>query len=192
MEEPRGDDFALLRDPTPRLLLAARRGGLLSPTEFEQRRSAWVAAWKQKMPATRQPFVWLHGYASAVETRQDAEQALAAQPAFGPIPPFTPRTLGNAYIGTTFFLAGRTAEALPYLERAAGSCLAIESPYEHTQVQLLFGQALGQVGRHDEACKAYGVLLSRWGAARPRSVTADRARVLAAAEGCPKLVAPSR
>ena len=30
MEEPRGDDFAMLRDPTPRLLLAERRGGLLS------------------------------------------------------------------------------------------------------------------------------------------------------------------
>ncbi len=186
VQEPRGNDFALLRDPTPRLLLAARRGGLLSPAEFERRRSEWVTAWQQKVPKALQPFVWLHGYATAVETRQDAERALAEQPAFGPIPPFTPYTLGDAYVGTTFFLAGRAAEALPYLRRAAHSCLAIESPFEHTQAQLLLGQALGEAGRHDEACAAYGVVLSRWGRARPRSVTAERARALAATEGCPR------
>jgi serine/threonine-protein kinase len=186
VEEPRADDFALLRDPTVRLLLAERRGGLLSPAEFEQRRAAWVASWQQRVPKAMQPFVWLHGYATAVETRQDAERALAEQPAFGPIPPFTPYALGDAYVGTTYFLAGHVGEALPYLQRAAHSCLAIESPYEHTQVQLLLGQALGQAGRHDEACRAYGVVLSRWGSARPRSVTAERARSLAAVEGCPR------
>lgn len=191
VEEPRADDFALLRDPTPRLLLAERRGGMLTPAEFEQRRSAWVAAWQQRVPAVMRPFVWLHGYATAVETRQDAERALTEQPTFGPIPSFTPYSLGDAYVGTTFFLAGRTAEALPYLQRAARSCLAIESPFEHTQVQLLLGQALGQAGRHDEACAAYGVVLSRWGNARPRSVTADRARALAAAEGCARPAAAS-
>jgi serine/threonine-protein kinase len=189
MEEPRGDDFAMFRDPTPRLLLAERRGGLLSAAEFEQRRAAWVAAWEQKVAPVRRPFVWLHGFATAVETPKDAERALAVQPDYGPIPPFTPHLLGDAFVGSTFFLAGRTAEALPYLERAARSCVAVESPIEHTQVQLTLGQALGQVGRHDEACAAYGVVLSRWGAARARSVTADKARALAATEGCTTLLA---
>ncbi len=184
MEEPRGDDFAMLRDPTPRLLLAERRGGLLSAAEFEQRRAAWVAAWEKKVNPAERPFVWLHGYASAVETQKDADGALAVQAGYGPIPTFTPHVLGDAFVGTTFFLAGRTAEALPYLERAARSCVAVESPVEHTRVQLTLGQALAQVGRQAEACAAYGVVLARWGAARPRSVTADRARALAVAEGC--------
>jgi len=187
--EPRANDFAMLRDPTPRLLLAERRGGLLTPAEFEARRASWVAAWEQKMPAAQRPFVWLHGYATAIETRADAERALAELPRWGPIPTFTPYLLGDAYAGRAFFLAGRTPEALPYLERAARSCLAVESPFEHTQVQLDLGQALGQVGRHDEACASYGVVLARWGAARPRSVSADKARALAAAEGCAR---PSR
>jgi serine/threonine-protein kinase len=187
--EPRADDFAMLRDPTPRLLLAQRRGGLISGPEFEARRAAWVTAWEQKAPAAQRAFVWLHGYATAIETRADAERALAELPHWGAIPTFTPYLLGDAYVGRVFFLAGRTAEALPYLERAARSCLAVESPFEHTQVQLDLAQVLGQVGRREEACSAYGVVLSRWGAARPRSVTADRARALAAAEGCPK---PSR
>jgi serine/threonine-protein kinase len=184
--EPRADDFAMLRDPTPRLLLAERRGGLLSAADFEARRAAWVAAWEQKVPAAMRPFVWLHGFATAIETREDAERALAEQPAYGPIPTFTPYMLGDAYVGRAFFLAGRTAEALPYLERAARSCLAVESPFEHTQIQLTLGQALARVGRHDEACAAYGVVQSRWGAARPRSVTAEKARALSAAEGCRK------
>jgi serine/threonine-protein kinase len=170
-------------------LLAQRRGGLISGPEFEARRAAWVTAWEQKAPAAQRAFVWLHGYATAIETRADAERALAELPHWGAIPTFTPYLLGDAYVGRVFFLAGRTAEALPYLERAARSCLAVESPFEHTQVQLDLAQVLGQVGRREEACSAYGVVLSRWGAARPRSVTADRARALAAAEGCPK---PSR
>jgi serine/threonine-protein kinase len=57
-------------------------------------------------------------------------------------------------------------------------------PFEHTQVQLVLGEALASAGRRDEACAAYRVVLGRWGHARPRSVTADRARTLAQALGC--------
>jgi serine/threonine-protein kinase len=182
--EPAGDDFSLLRDLTPRLLLAERQGGLLSPDAFEIERAKWIDLWQHSVATEWQPFVWLHGHAAVVETRADAERAIAAIPVAG-IPQYTPYTLGDAFAGTMYFRAGRTAEALPYLERAARSCVALEAPFEHTQVQLVLGEALASLGRRDEACAAYGVVLERWGSARPRSVTADRARALSRAIGCP-------
>jgi len=135
------------------------------------------------VPSAR-PLLWLHAYASAVETREDAERALAELPAFGPVPDFTPYFPGDAYVGATYFLAGRVDDALPYLERAAYSCAALESPIEHTRAQRTLGDPLAQVGRHEQACAAWSVVLSRWGAARPRSITADEVRVRAVSEGC--------
>ena len=185
LAEARADDFALLRDPTPMLLVAERRGGLLSPADFDAQRSAWATGWQQNVSLVTRPLVWLYGYAAVAESRADADLAMAEQPAFGSVPAFTPRALGDAYVGTTYFLAGRRDEALPYLRRAARSCMALESPVEHTRVHLVLGQALESLGRRGEACAAYAVVLQRWGRARPRSVTAEQARARAGALGCP-------
>jgi serine/threonine-protein kinase len=183
--EATSDDYAMLRDPTPRLLLIERRAGLITGAEFETRRAAWLATWERSTVPSSRPFLWLHAYATAVETSQDAERALAELPAFGSVPTFTPYFPGDAYVGTTYLRAGHVAEALPYLERAAHGCGALESPIEHTRAQLALGEALASNGRHDEACAAWNVVRSRWGMARPRSVTAEDARARAAAEGCP-------
>jgi serine/threonine-protein kinase len=182
--EPRADDWTLSRDPTPALLRVERDLGLLTPDEFERQRGAWVDAWNEKVPGNEEPFVWLHGYAAVAETADDARESLAAQPRFGQPPRFTPWALGDAYIGTTYFLAGRMPEALPFLRRAARSCLATEFPFEQTQVHLVLGQALEATGERDEACAAYGVVLGRWGRAKPRSITAEKARALARGLGC--------
>jgi serine/threonine-protein kinase len=181
--EPRGEDFSILRDLTPRLLLAERSGGLLTSSAFEAERTKWVELWERSVNPESRPFIWLHGYAAIVESPDDARRALARAADFG-IPRYTPYTLGDAFIGGTYYQAGQITEALPYLQRAARSCVALEVPYEHTQVQLLLGQALASLGRRDEACAAYGVVLARWGHAKPRSVTADKARILAKSIGC--------
>ncbi len=183
--EPRSDDFAVLRDSMPRFWIAERRAGVLSAADFETARHGWIQGWKARLPPGYVPFAWLHGYARIVETAADAEQALAVQPAFGPIPLFTPLTFGDAFVGKTYALAGRFAEALPYLRRATRSCRAVDHPFEHTEAHLLLGQAAAAVGEVDEACAAYAVVLSRWGSARPRSVTAERARELSRALACP-------
>src|SRR5207244_4466178 len=60
--EPRGEDFSILRDLTPRLLLAERRGGLLTPAAFEAERAKWIDLWEHSAVAGVRPFVWLHGY----------------------------------------------------------------------------------------------------------------------------------
>jgi serine/threonine-protein kinase len=181
--EPRGEDFSILRDLTPRLLAAERRGGLLSPAAFEAERAKWVELWEHSVVAGSRPYVWLHGYAAVAETREDAERALAQAPAFG-IPRYTPFTLGDAFIGTTYYLAGQTATALPYLERAARSCMALEVPFEHTYVHLTLGQALAEVGRRDEACAALSVVRARWGHAKPKSLAGEKAAALAQTLGC--------
>jgi tetratricopeptide (TPR) repeat protein/predicted Ser/Thr protein kinase len=184
-EEARGDDTAIARDPTPTLLLAERDARLLSPDEFESQRGAWVAAWMEKAQPNCRSFVWLHGYAAIAETGDDAARALSEQPKYGPMPSYAPNTLGDAFIGKTYLLAGRAAEALPFLERATRSCLALLTPFDHTAAHAALGQALASAGRRDAACAAYAVVLARWGNARPRSVTAEKVRALARGLGCP-------
>ncbi len=144
--EPRSDDFAVLRDGTPGMWMAERAGGLLSPAAFDAQRAAWASQWESRLPEAYRPYAWLHGYARVAVTREDAEAALEALPRFGAIPRFTPLTFGDAFVGKTYFLARRSAEALSYLQRAASSCLALDHPIDHTRNAALLGQALAQRG----------------------------------------------
>jgi serine/threonine-protein kinase len=185
--EPRADDLALSRDPTPRLLGMLRAVGAVSPEEFERRRQEWVDGWMARTPSKWQPFVWLHGYAAVAETTEDAARALQLRVKFGEEPRFTPWTLGDAYVGKTYLLAGRVSEALPLLRRAARSCEVLQTPFEATEAHFALGQALASTGMTTEACAACRVVLSRWGHARPRSVTAEGARSLARALSCPDI-----
>jgi len=182
--EPRSDDFAVLRDGMPVMWMAERAGGLLSPAAFDEQRAAWATQWESRLPEAYRPYAWLHGFARVAVTREDAEAALEALPRFGAIPRFTPLTFGDAFVGKTYYLAGRSAEALSYLQRAASSCLALDHPIAHTRNAVLLGQALAQKGDVGGACAAYAVVLSRWGNARPRSLTAETARRLSRSLGC--------
>jgi serine/threonine-protein kinase len=178
-------DRALRQDPTPRLLVAKRSAGLLSLDEFDKQRQEWAAGAAAKVAPFFRPFVWLYGYAAIAETAADATRALDEQPKFGPMPHFQLVGINDAHIGKTYFLAGRVAEALPLLRRASRSCVAVFFPLEHTQVHVVLGQALATAGDREGACAAYGVVLSRWGKAKPRSVSAEKARALSRALGCP-------
>jgi hypothetical protein len=150
------------------MLLALRSGGRITGAEFEKRRDAWVTAWKARVPIQYHGYVWLHGYARVAETREDATRALEA---LGDVrlPAYTPKTLASASLGHTYFLAGRLDDALPLLERAAASCLALELPAQHTRAQ----QWLARAGGRPCACAAYR-LVAAAGHATPRSVSADR------------------
>jgi serine/threonine-protein kinase len=179
--DPRRDDMAVSRDPTVRLLLPERRAGLISPDDFRRQRQAWVDSWKKKATMDNLSFVWLFGYAAATETPDDARDALAARPAHSPL---RHSIIADTSVGTTYLLASQPSEALPYLRRAAHSCSAIDYPLEHTRVHLALGQALEAVHQPREACEAYAIVLARWGNARPRSITAERARRFAKDLGC--------
>lgn len=182
--EPRSDDFAVLRDGTPGMWMAQREGGRLADARLREQLDAWASGWSSRLPGPSRGYAWLYGYARFAVTPQDARAALDALPRFGDIPRFTPLSFGDAFVGRTYLLAGHTDEAIPFLQRASRSCLALGHPIEHTRAELLLGQALEQTGDVAGACEAYGVVLRRWDKARPRSVTADAARRGATALGC--------
>ena len=70
-----------------------------------------------------------------------------------------------------------------YLRRAVAACADFESPLAHTRAALELGLALEATGEKG-ACDAYKRVLSRWGDAKPGSVTAEKARERAKALAC--------
>jgi serine/threonine-protein kinase len=182
--DPRSEDFALAGDATPTLLSLALRAGKLSRGDFTQRRTEWARAWERKVTRDFRAYVWAHGFAGTVETADDAREALAALPGYEPLPTFFPKTLVEAFIGNTFLLGGRTDEALTWLERATKTCRVLELPVEHTRAHLWLGMAREAAGDKAGACAAYKVVRDRWGKAKPRSVTAEKAAERMRGAGC--------
>ncbi|APR80648.1 Serine/threonine protein kinase PrkC, regulator of stationary phase [Minicystis rosea] len=182
--DPRSEDFALAGDATPSLLAAALRAQKLTRAELATKRAEWVRGWERKVTRDFKSYIWAHGYAGTVETADDARDALATLPAYEPLPSFFPKTLVEASVGLTFLLGGRADEALPWLTRAAKSCRVLEFPVEHTRAQLWLGQAHEAKGDKASACAAYRVVRDRWGKAKPRSITAEKAAERMRAAGC--------
>jgi serine/threonine-protein kinase len=183
--DPRSEDFAMAGDATPVLLAAALKGGKITRAELAQKRAEWVRAWDRKMPIDLRRYTWAHGWAATVDTPDDAREALAAMADFAPIPTFYPHTLVEAPVGLTFLLAGRTDEAAAWLERATRACRVLEFPVEHTRAHLWLGMAREAKGDKPGACAAYQVVRARWGKAKPRSVTAEKASERLRALACP-------
>jgi serine/threonine-protein kinase len=171
LPEPFLEDFALADDVSPLMWSALRAAGKLDGAEVLRRRDAWLARWPNRLDG----FKWMHGNAALVVNPEEAKKELAARGELG-IPRYTPKTLANAQVGRILLLAGRVDEALPYLERAASSCLALEQPFMHTRANLWLGRA--REAKHDAAgaCAAYRIVVERWGRAKPRSLSADEAR----------------
>jgi len=124
----------------------------------------------------------MHAYPPLAATAAEAREAIEARS--GPLPPYRPNTLAGADVGRTFLLAGRTGEAIALLEEATRSCRALEHPVLHTRAHDWLGQAREAGGDRPGACTAYAVVISRWGRAVPRSVTAEHARARMTALGC--------
>jgi serine/threonine-protein kinase len=82
------------------------------------------------------------------------------------------------------FMAGRE-EARERLEPKARRCAGVlQNTPAWAQSHLYLGQLDEAAGRTPEACGHYGQVLSRWGHAKPRSVTADEARFRAGKLRC--------
>jgi serine/threonine protein kinase/Tfp pilus assembly protein PilF len=184
--DPRAEDYALIRDPTPVMLEALARAGRLSGADFDRQRGDWVEHWRSIMGPEQAPFVWLHGFADVANTPEEATTALDAIGRYGPIPKMAFHMLADEDVGRTYLLGGRVEQGLPFLRRAAASCLAIDYPMAHTRASYLLGQALEATGDADGACAAYRVVQTRWGAGTPKSTTAGRARARIAALRCPQ------
>jgi eukaryotic-like serine/threonine-protein kinase len=175
--------FAKGLDLSLRLLrLTVGKGGP-SPEEFERRRAAWI---EQRLTTwgAFPGLVWTFAYAATAFTPDEARAALVALPKFAPLTSFwggspTP----DAYAGSVYLLAGKSEEAIPYLRRAVENCNAPGEPGVQMRAAVDLGIALEPTDKAG-ACAAYKLVLDRWGHAKPRSVTADRARDRARALGC--------
>jgi tetratricopeptide (TPR) repeat protein len=180
------DDLALIRDPLPFLVDAQYRGASITREQRDAARSEWLARWKETViGAGYLPYVWLHGYAAHVETAEEANEALAALPAWGGLPPFPQYTAANYSLGRMYLLAGRRDEALRYLKLAAKSCSPFEIPFEFVRSHLSLGIALADSGDKAGACDELAEVVKRWGNAKPKSVSAIDAKKRASALGCP-------
>jgi len=167
-------------DPEDRVELLAIlvRAHRAPASELAAARAAVVAR-----PSVTPGFLWQVVYASSVATSAEARDALAALPRFSA--PVGRDAHWQGEMGRTYLLAGRATEALPYLRRAAHACAELNWSYpEYVQGKQLYGEALEATDDRDGACAAYADVIARWGNAKPRSVTADKARARIAAFGC--------
>ncbi|MBX3192602.1 MAG: protein kinase [Labilithrix sp.] len=161
----------------PRLVAARPQ---LSAVDRERELAAW-RSWgpvTDLSPASR----WALGDAMLAGTEAAAREALARMPPLGSQPAVESGV--DALTGRALLLGGRFTDAIAPLQAATLRCDAVEEPFVHTQAHLWLGQALEAQGEIGAACKAYGVVLRRWGAATS-SVTAAAARKRAAKLACP-------
>jgi tetratricopeptide (TPR) repeat protein len=164
------------------LLAAQRRMHRISEAEYRATRDRLF----EEAKATGDPLgAWVGVYTAVVRSADDAREALAAQPQGLRLPSFEGDVLGALRLGRTYLLAGRLDDAIPMLRRAVATCPGAQGDvWFHLQAAEVLGEALEQKGDKDGACGAYAEVLSKWGNAKPRSVSADAARAHAKRLGC--------
>jgi predicted Zn-dependent protease len=175
---PGRTEEATLEDPTGRLLAIERRAGGLTVQQYRAALRARLDWWERRLGKSwLNYFVWRMQYAAAVQTAAEAREALQARARFGRAYEYTAVPYDDAALARTDLLAGRIDEALPELERAARDCsYTFGYTLEHVRTWYFLGEARAAKGDRAGACAAYGKLLGHWGDARPRSVTAQKAR----------------
>jgi serine/threonine-protein kinase len=163
------------------LLRTMLHAGALSKEAFASKRAEWTAQrpeFGKMTPGVR----WFFAYGDGIERPEEAEEAIVA---LTQLPPGSTSSLAmHAYgagIGKVYLLAGRIDEALPLLRPENQPCAA---PGDGYTPSFYLGQALEQKGDSNGACAAYQVVLDHWGKAKPRSITAEKARERVKALGC--------
>ncbi|MGO8996086.1 MAG: protein kinase domain-containing protein [Polyangiaceae bacterium] len=124
------------------------------------------------------PFrTWGWVYANDIEDEGDGADALAALTKAGGVDPkFSHTPFFSQGLGAMNAFTGHGAEAISYLERAETSCYVLEEVMDLTHDAYALGVAKEQTGDLPGARAAYQKVLDRWGSAKPRSVTAEKAR----------------
>ncbi len=174
-------------DPSIGFFEPLLRAGMLTGRELEERRSAWLtgeirrtrAADPAILEGQRGRLSWLRWalvHAAFAETREEAQAALRAIPT-DKEPPVTQRTLRFDFAaGKVLALAGESVHAVEHLRRVVDACAGLAEPQVHIRAHFYLGLALEARGDRQGAREAYRFVLDRWGGAKPKSVTAEKAR----------------
>ena len=158
--------------------------GSISREAFERGRAEWAERFRAKWTAAgRRPdtdldwLTWSNGYGAPAETESEAREAIATMPReLSPVMATGRWMAVDLNRGKTYVLAGEHDKALEPLRRAARSCSALVDPMSFVLARFYLGMALEGTGSVDGARAAYGEVLTHWGKARPKSVTAERAK----------------
>ncbi len=158
----------------PGILRFAVDAKALSSADFERWREGWV----ERNASAPRGLLWTFGYAAAARTPEEAAAALKVAPAFEPLNlgSTIPGASASAARGRAFLLAGDLDRASAALEDAGKSCPGLSTVFPRTRAMVWLGEVRERRGQTEEACAAYGEVVRRWGDAKPRSVSAERAR----------------
>jgi eukaryotic-like serine/threonine-protein kinase len=125
---------------------------------------------------------WVSAYAAGAFSRAEALYAVAKLDALKIATP--PMMWPTAY-ARVLFLAGRVDVARRPLENLARTCsLELANTPGWARAHLYLGEIEENQGHKAAACDHYAKVIGRWGHAKPRSVTADDARMHAKALAC--------
>ncbi len=170
------------------------RAGKLDLPTFEARRADWLRERDVEIKAKEEgkqgqarerAFPWIDGYADFVQTKEEAVAAIGLLPVYLPLPPSTRRNVGReTALGKVYALAGDADGAKFFLARATAHCGALDYPSPHTRAHFFLGMSREIAGDTPAACAAYAIVVSRWGDAKPRSVTATKAKDRMKVLGC--------
>jgi serine/threonine-protein kinase len=175
-------------DVVPFMLAEERAGGLVTRQEVDSEMEGWRRGWRAQLGVdTLPPVAWVVGDAAVVATREEALAALSSGPPVSSllvdydafVDPTMPATVGHVLL-----LAERFDEAARLLEEVANFCQPLNAPFTPTLAAFDLGMAREALGQKEAACAAYGTVVARWGHAKPRSVTAEKAAERAKALGC--------
>jgi hypothetical protein len=171
-------------------LATLHRVGAITDGDFAARRQAWLDK-KKTQPrggdyGAAPAFTWIAAFAASATSPDEAREALDVLPDYLPLPdPMMRAPEFEEPIGNAYRLAGRNAEAIPFLTLAAKSCVGLGSSFAPIWARLELGEALESTGDQAGACDAYRVVVKRWGAT-PTSMSARHAAALLRALACPK------
>lgn len=179
---PTGPDIV---DPTMTLNAAKLMAGTMSQREYEAARAAWLAGHSAMTPKQKTT-QWLAAYGLPAYTRHLADAALtdyAQTLGTAAMPMSALTTPALVALGKVHVLAGKYAEAIPYLEQVTRNCLQSEPFLWHLQSLARLGIAREALGDKPGACKAYQSVHIRWGKSKESLTTKDVAK-RASALGC--------
>ncbi|WP_394843653.1 protein kinase [Pendulispora brunnea] len=151
----------------------------------------WSEHWeKSSLSELTKQQAWALRWGPISDTKDVGAQAWAARPSEEPsaLKPadqqYIVPVMADAFEGRIALAAGEYESAVKSLEASVKPCFRLEQPFPNTRAHFWLGQAKEYTGDVAGACNAYGVVLQRWGNAKPRSVTAENAKKRAHALGC--------
>ena len=168
------------------------RGGTLTRDAFVSMREAWLAKGREVTRGLTQGQLWITAYAAPAGTPDEAREALRALEGFPAVPPgavnyasFSVSATRRAAIANVRFLAGDDNGALPLLREAAADCSALVSPVTSVRAHHDLAVVLERTGDKDGACKEHKLVVERWGAGKPPTLSATDSKKRMTTLHCP-------